>query len=353
MRAETELDSERSGNVSIMDAVRRSLSSFGVDLVVQGDPGEGASDRAIKVSIELIAKQSSAQYAAVVMPRLTLTTFARIRPDGPRPVLAISDYISARTADALREAGVQYADAAGNTSIRFDGVMIEVQGRRRLAEWGTSPRRHSADATTSHGGNMFSTRRSQVIMALLAWPELWNARVLDVVRASGASAGQVHDTLRLLERAGFSPEESVDPRRQDSLLEFWTSAYTVGLGPKLALASYRGDINVPVKGASPKQAFYLSGESAHGLDLVRAATLTVYVDEPDPRLALVNKWRRDPEEAPNVFVRQKFWKSPRDADEHPRPGGHNSPWPMVYADLLATNDPRLAEVARTWRSQHA
>ncbi|WP_203739830.1 type IV toxin-antitoxin system AbiEi family antitoxin [Actinoplanes cyaneus] len=25
----------------------------------------------------------------------------------------------------------------------------------------------------------------------------------------------------------------------------------------------------------------------------------------------------------------------------------NAPWPMVYADLLATGDARLAEVART------
>jgi len=98
---------------------------------------------------------------------------------------------------------------------------------------------------------------------------------------------------------------------------------------------------------------YLSSESADGVDVARPAALTVYLDTTDPKLPILNRWSRSPDRAPNVFVRRKFWVSPRPHEEDPSIKAQNAPWPLVYADLVATGDARLAEVSRTWRARCA
>lgn len=53
-----------------------------------------------------------------------------------------------------------------------------------------------------------------------------------------------------------------------------------------------------------------------------------------------------------MTVLQKFWTAPP-GENHGRTDPHNAPWPLVYADLLAMNDPRLTEIAETWRDDFA
>jgi hypothetical protein len=134
------------------------------------------------------------------------------------------------------------------------------------------------------------------------------------------------------------------------LLDFWTAAYPAGLGRRLEIAQYFGDPSKPVRSERP---FCLSGESADGVDIAHPATLTVYLDGADPKLPILNRWSRNPDRRPNVFVRRKFWISPRPHEEDPAITAQNAPWPLVYADLVATGDARLGEVARTWRTRSA
>jgi hypothetical protein len=335
----------------LLEAVRSRLEEFGITLTVKsGLTDMGAADHGVDALIELSTDHAHARYAAVIKKKMTLTAVAHLHVRSPHPILAIGEHIDSRSAAAFRDAGIQYADAAGNAFIRFSNVAVEVRGRR-------APRSldavHGDPGFSSTGavGNMFSTRRSQTIMALLAWPELWSASVRDLATAAGVSTGQAHDTLSMLQNAGFRLSSSVDQRRHGELLDFWTIGYGTGLGPKLALASYSGDVRGSVKKSHPGQAIYLSGESASGIDLVRPATVTIYIADPDPKLPMVNRWRRDPALEPNIFVRRKFWTSPRQHDEVPVVKAHNAPWPLIYADLMATGDARLAEVARTWGAQ--
>jgi hypothetical protein len=81
--------------------------------------------------------------------------------------------------------------------------------------------------------------------------------------------------------------------------------------------------------------------------------LTIYLAESDAKLPILNRWSRSPDQRPNVFVRRKFWTSPRPREEDPATTAQNAPWPLVYADLVATGDARLGEIARTWRVHHA
>jgi hypothetical protein len=165
--------------------------------------------------------------------------------------------------------------------------------------------------------------------------------------------GQAHDALAQLDQTGFLLPLSKKPTRPDELLDYWAAAYPSGLGRRHHIASYHGDVSRPIDRPDAEQPIYLSGESAEGLDIARPTTLTLYLDTLDSKTPIVNRWSSNPEQPPNIFIRHKFWTSPRAEEERPSATSRNAPWPLVYADLIATGDARLGEVARTWRTRNA
>lgn len=250
--------------------------------------------------------------------------------------LVFSTFVAHKTAESFRRAEVQYLDTVGNAWVEFGDVLVDVRGRRR-------PLGAEQSASTT-GGNLFSTGRAQVIFALLAWPQLWNAPQRDVAHTAGVSLGQANNTLTLLADAGYGPDGDRTGRMQ--LLDLWAAAFPTGLAKKLTLATYRGDVDA-VKMVNPGDVVFLSGEGA-AVDMLRPATLILYVEELDPRLLVVNRWRSD---GPgNIVVRRKFWHAPDDTDS-PLAGVRPAPPPLIYADLGASADPRVRAVAKVWRDR--
>jgi hypothetical protein len=148
----------------------------------------------------------------------------------------------------------------------------------------------------------------------------------------------------LLAEAGYGREHARPA--QTELLDLWSAAFPTGLAKKLEVATYRGGIDT-VKKVNTDDPVYVSGESAVA-DLIRPATLTVYVEELDPRLPIVNKWRSDGPS--NIVVRRKFWHAPDNSDA-PLAGLHPAPWPLVYADLMTSDDPRVRNVSKEWKNR--
>jgi hypothetical protein len=336
-------------------AVRERLREFGIALETESPgtprlvPHVDADTDAI---VTLSRAEAKARYAVMVKEPMTLSSLAhRAIPTPIYPSLIIGDRITRRSAAAFRDAGIQFVDTLGNAFITFGNVLVDVQGRTEpIAQVPESSHRV---ARPQHPANIFSPRRSQVILALLTWPELSTAKVREIANAAGVSVGQAHDTLAQLEQAGFLMPASRRLDRTDKLLDYWTAAYPTGLGRRLEIAKYHGDPSRPIRRPHADQPIYLSSESAEGTDVARPATSTVYLDTLDPKLPIMNRWSSSPDRAPNVFVRQKFWISPRPQEEIPSANGQNAPWPLVYADLVATGDARLGEVARAWRARCA
>lgn len=306
----------------------RLLSGMGIHLLLpDGVPVEGWADAL------LTRGRSQQEYAVFVRPSFTLSDAAWIAEE-KGPTLVFTDFMSPRTADALRRARVQYLDTAGNASIEFGDVLIDVRGRARPKDVEPPP------AT----GNLFSTARAQVIFALLAWPQLWQAPHRSLARAADVSVGQAHNTRALLAKAGY--DQASGHAGAADLLDLWAAAYPTGLAAKLTRATYSGTIG-PVKPATNDDVLYVSGESA-AEDLLRPATLTLYArGEINPRLPIVNRWRSDG--PANVEVRHAFWRAPSGNG----PGVHTAPWPLVYADLASSNDPRVRQAAQVWKQSHA
>ena len=148
--------------------------------------------------------------------------------------------------------------------------------------------------------------------------------------------------MALLAEAGYE-SRPVRPG-QTPLLDLWAAAFPTGLAAKLTLAAFHGDIDTVVS----LGAMFVSGEKA-AEDLLRPATLTFYVEQLDPRLPIVNRWRADGR--PNIVVRRKFWHPPE--GDPPTEELAVAPWPLVYADLLASGDPRVRAAATQWKDRHA
>ena len=309
------------------------LTELGVTVDVEAiEPGKQDLDRA---TVKLAHGTSEQTYRLLYGPEINLAIAARSEADVP--TLVFTTFASPRTTEGFRRLGVQYLDTAGNAWVRFGDVLIDVRGRPR-------PERTTRPARLS--GNLFSTGRAQVTFALIAWPRLWDAPQRDLARAAGVSLGQAHNTLRLLAEAGYEGER---PRRgQTELLDLWAAAFPTGLSQRLTIARYRGDVE-QFKTSQSKDVVWLSGEQAV-TDVLRPTSMTLYVRELDPRLAVVNRWRSDGES--NIVVRRKFWNAPEDGSA-PQAGVHRAPWPLVYADLLASDDARVRGVAKEWKDRNA
>jgi hypothetical protein len=322
------------------------LEEFGL----QVDPREHLSVVDIGHDVDLVLSRGQARQE-FVMELKRHATFSGLGYDAGTdrnfpPLLIGAASVSPRSADAFRRAGIQYVDAAGNAWIRFGDVLIDVRGRR--------PSKVDVPDRPGIGGNLFSTGRAQVAFVLLQWPRSWKKPQRDVAEAAGVSLGQAHNALAMFRDVGFGPGGH---RSYSEFLDLWVASFPSGLARKLILATYRGSIE-DFRKVNAEDPVFVGGAVVSGAaaadDHLRPAALTIYVAGLDPMLPVKNRWRSDGE--PNITVRLKFWKTPTDEThdyDGPLVGLRNAPDVLVYADLMASDDPRVRDTATEWRERVA
>ncbi|NWL35312.1 hypothetical protein DM791_20805 [Paenarthrobacter nitroguajacolicus] len=235
-------------------------------------------------------------------------------------------------AEALRRADINFADAQGNMFLNAPGVYIDIRGQRSdKRHWKSLPEENLALKAPL---DLFTPARSQVVFALVTWPELLDGTIREISRVSGASLGASQRVVEAIREQ----YDRFDTTARADLYRDWLAAYPRRLLPKIRIAEFQAADPRTVVGWD----IWLSGESAL-LDRIRPATATVYVDDLRPELMNTNRWRKSL--TPNVFVRRKFWEDPIDWRlQDGQPG--RVPGTLIYADLLANGDARMREVAR-------
>lgn len=100
--------------------------------------------------------------------------------------LVVAPYISERSAEICREAGVGFLDLAGNYGLYFNRVYLEVQGRPNVYKKGQALK------------SLFSPKSSRAIRAMLENPErIWQVKSL--AKETGLSAGMISNIKARLE----------------------------------------------------------------------------------------------------------------------------------------------------------
>ncbi len=327
---------------ALAEAVVNHLREHGLSLRGGWEP-DGLAPGVPGRLVSLQGHSASISVRPVYVPRggISLVSPADLRAHR-NSLFLLAPYVNPRSAAMLRELGVPFLDAAGNAFITFEGVYIDIQGRKSLPDKTMPGRRTSPRVTSTAPLTLFTPKRSQVIFALLTWPELAQASIRSLAHHSGTSVGLAQSTVNALKEAELFPRPEGTPS-QSPLRELWLASYPSGLGKTLALGSFRGAVH---GGGWDPARTHIGGESAVPTLLSDPETLTLYTDEEPRALARQGRWTARPGEEPNIFIRRKFWRDPENKGQGGDSPANTVPPLLIEADLIASQDPRQLEAAR-------
>lgn len=268
-----------------------------------------------------------------------------------QPALVCTDYINPRQAEQLKAANVQFMDAAGNAFINQPSLYVFIKGNKLEAH--LTPLQKEANRAFEPAG-------LKVIYALLTRPNMITAPYREIAQYTGVALGTVGWVINGLRDAGFlidvrgrQARELVNKRR---LMDRWVEAYIAKLRPKLLTGLFLAD-TAEWWQRMPTGAYgaWMGGElaAAELTGALRPEQTVLYLPEHAERdFLLAARLRRvrglpAPDATGLIRIYRPFW-----LDEDPLgPVGCVHPV-LVYADLMATADPRNMEVARQLYEEH-
>ncbi|MDY5786478.1 type IV toxin-antitoxin system AbiEi family antitoxin [Corynebacterium sp.] len=267
-------------------------------------------------------------------------------------VLLLTPSATPELAESLRENGVAYADERGNCFISGPGILIDVRGRASGHR-----RRRVSSLSRKPTASLFTPRRSQVVAMILDNPDLLEAPMRTIAKLAGVSVGTVAQTLDLLATAGYLGKSELHGtyrfERIAPLLDAWARAFSSGLGEHLEL--FRGDGDVDRLAAIPPLG-WVSGEQAVPGLVQGGRSVHLYISGQEDLPEILRAARLRKADEGEIVLRSAFWpgigQRGRAGDvEGPVTAWPKAPRPLIYADLLSTNQPRLVEVAQEVRSE--
>jgi hypothetical protein len=271
----------------------------------------------------------------------------RLGPYGLKGAL-VAPYLTAELAQHCRDQlDLQFIDAAGNAYLRRQGLYVFVRGERP----------HGPTAPTAMGARGSGTATGlRVTFVVLCRPELLNAPYREIAEAAGVALGTVGWAFFGLEHRGYL---AAAPQRQNRhlleptrLLDEWVTNFPIRLRPKLNPRRFRApDLDWWQQGNLPYGGHWGGEVAAAKLtNYLKPATGIIYLDPANARealAALVQNYRLRADPEGNVEILDAFWKLPE--KDMPR---DVVPPLLVYADLMATLDPRNLEVAKQIRERY-
>ncbi len=255
-----------------------------------------------------------------------------------KPGMLVTPYLTIELADYCRKIGLQFIDTAGNAYLHGPGLYVQVKGERL-----TRLDRRTYDQREKGAGTATALR---VVFALLCKPRLLNAPYREIVKAAGVALGAVGWVFFDLERRGLTVGKRKEGRRvidQTRLINEWITNYTVKLRPKLNARRFKAtNLNllkdVPMRDYGAVWGGEVAGDQLTGNREPNA--YTIYVPGNPTKFIIDTRLRADPKG--DVELLEKFWNFELDA---PYPTNLAPPL-LVYADLMATTDPRNHDTAK-------
>lgn len=249
--------------------------------------------------------------------------------------ILVTPYLAPELANHCQKIGLQFLDTAGNAYLRGPGLFVHIRGER-------PPR----DTTAPRGAGTATALR--VIFALLCKPVLLNAPYRDIVAAAHVALGTIGWVLFDLERRGHvvgggrrkGNRRFVDANR---LIDEWTINYPLKLRPKLILQRLRATNNAWWRTADLKKHGAVWGGEVAADQLTgnrEPGAFTVYLPDNPGKFVIDNRLRADADG--DIELLRKFWYFEPETTNTP----NLAPPLLVYADLMATPDPRNHDTAK-------
>jgi hypothetical protein len=335
----------KNNNKNIMqeaiEAFKRAFP-FEIKIDLPDQPASGfnkKTERLLKIKIA----DKDFIYLAEIMPFFTkgnkLPLLMR-KENLPHPLLLVTKHVNVEMADILAKEGIAFIDTAGNAFINKPPLFIFVKGNKL---------REAARRVPI--GRVFRPAGLKMLYAMLCNPGLEKRTVREIAAAAEVAIGTVDWVLKELKALGFlldMGKQGYKLVQKEKLFERWVDAYPEQLRPKYRLGNYRGihgwwlnkDLDLlhaqwGAEVAAYKITKYIQPE------VVTIYTTPDYVNS----LLIENKLKKD--NNGNTEILERFWNQ-------------NVTWEhnelvhpiLIYADLLATGDPRNIETAKMIYNDH-
>ena len=266
--------------------------------------------------------------------RFKTLTFIKDQVTKADPILLVAPYITKEIAAQCRELDLPFIDEAGNAYIKAPGLFVYVIGQAR------PKRTHEKPEFTA-----LTTGGLKIVFALLNQKTTTPQTYREIATFAKVALGTVGPVLTNLENRGFLTPAELGPRRilnKKRLEEEWVAHYPIKLRPKLNARRFTAtkedwyrDVNIEQYDA------YWGGEVAAEklTGYLKPAKITIYAHKNLDRLIVENRLR--PDVNGDIEILEAFWA----VDAQLQMNGV-VPALLVYADLLATTNPRNIETAR-------
>lgn len=268
-----------------------------------------------------------------VLQRTNIGLIARKLDRFHEPGILVAGYVPPKLADELKELNIQFVDTAGNAFLHVAPLYIFIKGNKLAEIQRPEPL-----------GRAFRPAGLRVIFALLCEPKLEGMPLREIAKIAKVALGTVNIVMKDLAKQGYLLEMGQMGRRltrKKDLLERWLTAYPEQLRHKQVVGRYRiADNDKPMTDIQVGE-HYWGGEvaAAQITGYLKPQTATIYVTAPPGNFILKNRMQKDPHG--NIEILETFW-------DHQRFNTNDDMVPplLVYADLLATADPRNLETAK-------
>lgn len=255
--------------------------------------------------------------------------------------LLIAPYLSAELAEYCRSIDLAFIDTAGNAYINQPELYIFVQGLKE-----ENPQLRPRTETV-----MGSPSAMKIIFALLSRPNLITASFRTMAEEANVAFSMVGDILSLLERRGFLINSKSKKTRKLThpleLLDEWIVSFSHSLIPKLNVRRFSCSDqhwwqSVQLDSAQAQWGGEIAAQRL--TNYIKPASQTIYSNKEAMSTimnTLVKKFRLRADPTGAIEMRERFWNFTMDSEY-----ADVAPPALVYADLIATLDPRNAEVAK-------
>jgi hypothetical protein len=280
------------------------------------------------------------EFEAKIEPNKNDRVKRTLSSDG-RPYILLDEHIEMKSCADLQRRGIAFADLSGNMYLPLNRSLIYVAGQSS---------RNAAMPAALTSSELSGTLNARLVFGLLARPDFLALTQRELAEKVGIALGGVSRGLKQLTAKNHlsTPQKGQTPTllRNDALLDYWCSQYEHRLAPKLRRRRMSGDIDalrgLDVAEFGMRWGGEVAAERITGY--LRPVRYQLYADPTRAnafaQLAAAAKLRKD--DAGNIEIIDRFWSfDPADGDEP-----DTVPLPLVYADLMASGDPRCHETAK-------
>lgn len=265
-------------------------------------------------------------------------------PD-PQRSLLVAEYITPKTANTLREAGVQFLDTVGNAYINQPSLFVYVQGFKP-----------EVAGSSERVGKAFKFAGLKVVFALLEKPALLNQPYRTIAEQAGVALGAIGHVLDDLVGQGFINASKGSGRTildQRGLMDKWIETFPL-LQRKQHIGTFTTDIPLTRESIDLKDfGGWWGGEIAaeHYTQYINPKDITVYVTREAMKEVMwalrLRKLKAGEYIQRRVDLYQPFWT------EWLQPEGVFVQPMVTMAELITTAEPRNLEVAERLYDKYA